>query len=464
MKYIYMVTVVIFIGGCSIHPDALQSSFEPPKEFSLATSNSSNISKIWWQNFDAPTLNSLMEQALENNPDILIAYENIVQARLQLGISEDAYLPQISASGNTGGSQTEASGSDARTSRSTSATLRISYEIDLWGKIAANNEQAQARFNATKHDTDAAILSLYASVAQSYFSLLSTNERLKIAKDNLNISSQLMQIVEAKYKSGSVSLLDVSRQKSSLLSQQANVDSLILQAAQAKNALAVLTGSAPQGFDTVLDSFWDLSIPTVEAGLPSELLLNRPDIAHAKANLEASNAAIKSASADRFPSFSLSGSGGLSSDALLSFKDPTSILSLVLNAAYTIFDGGRLNDLTDAEISKAKSAVQSYNKAILTALQESDDALLNVAHQTSQETLQKQIAEESLRSLDIASIQYRHGSADLTTLLDAQNKYFSSRDSLAVQRLNHLNAVVTLYKVLGGGWNETGLLIGRQDF
>jgi NodT family efflux transporter outer membrane factor (OMF) lipoprotein len=448
-----MITVVIFFGGCSIHPDALQSSFKPPKEFSLATSNNSNITKVWWQNFNAPTLNLLIEQALKNNPDILIAYENIEQARLSLGISKSSYWPQISASAGTSGSQTQVPSADTRNSESTSASLRISYEIDLWGKIAANNEQAKARFNATIYDTDAAVLSLYASVAQSYFSLLSINERLKIAKDNLNISSQLMQIVEAKYKSGSVSLLDVSRQKSSLLSQHSNVDSLTLQAAQAKNALAVLTGSAPQGFDTVLDSFWDLSIPTVEAGLPSELLLNRPDIARARANLDASNAAVKSANADRFPSFSLSGSGGLSSDTLLSLKDPTSVLSLALNAAYTIFDAGRLKDLTDAEISKAKAAVQSYNKSILTALQESDDALLNVAHQTSQESLQKQIAEESLRSLDIASIQYKHGSADLTTLLDAQNKYFSSRDSLAAQRLNHLNAVVTLYKVLGGGWD-----------
>jgi NodT family efflux transporter outer membrane factor (OMF) lipoprotein len=446
-----------------MHPDALQSSFEPPKEFSLATSNSSNISKVWWQNFNAPTLNLLIEQALKNNPDILIAYENIEQARLSLGISESSYWPQVSASAGTSGSQSEASGGAARTSKSTSATLRISYEIDLWGKIAANNEQAQARFSATKYDADTAILSLYASVAQSYFGLISANERLKIAKDNLNISSQLMQIVEAKYKSGSVSLLDVSRQKSSLLSQQANVESLTLQAAQAKNALAVLTGSAPQGFDTALDSFWDLDIPSVEAGLPSELLLNRPDIARAKANLDASNAAVKSTNADRFPSFSLSGSGGLSSDTLLSLKDPTSVLSLALNAAYTIFDGGRLKDLTDAEISKAKAAVQSYNKVILTALQESDDALLNVAHQTSQESLQKQINEESLRSLDIASIQYKHGSADLTTLLDAQNKYFSSRDSLAAQRLNHLNAIITLYKVLGGGWDKAGLQSSEQD-
>jgi NodT family efflux transporter outer membrane factor (OMF) lipoprotein len=436
-----------------MRPDAIKSDFQTPDNFSVPTSDISNISSIWWENFNSPTLNLLIQKAVANNPDILIAYENIEQARLSLGISESAYWPQASISAGTSGSQTEASGSEARTSKSTSANLRINYEIDLWGKIAANTKQSQAHFNATKYDADAITLSLQALVAQSYFNLLSTNERLKIAHDNLNISSQLMQIVEAKYRSGSVSLLDVSRQKSSLLSQQANVESLTLQAAQAKNALAVLTGTAPQKFATELDSFWDLNIPKVEAGLPSELLLNRPDIARAKANVEASNAAVWSANADRFPSFSLSGSGGISSDALLSFKDPTSVLSLALNAAYTLFDAGRLKDLTDIEISRAKASVQSYNKAILTALQESDDALLNAAYQNSQAALQEEITQESLRSLNIASTQYKHGSVDLTTLLDAQNKYFSSRDSLAMQRLNHLEAIITLYKVLGGGWN-----------
>ncbi|MDR1614967.1 MAG: efflux transporter outer membrane subunit [Campylobacteraceae bacterium] len=455
MRYIFLAVFTVFLGGCYMRPDMLQSDIQTPDEFSVLTSNTSNISSLWWENFNSPTLNLLIQKATANNPDILIAHENIEQARLSLGISKSSYWPQASISAGTSGSRNEAYESKALTSESTSASIRINYEIDLWGKIAANNEQARARFNATKYDTDAVTLSLHALVAQSYFNLLAANERLKIAHDNLNISSQLMQIVDAKYKSGSVSLLDVSRQKSSLLSQQANVESLTLQTSQAKNALAVLTGGIPQSFETTLDSFWDLNLPTIEAGLPSELLLNRPDIARAKVNVEASNAAVWAANADRFPSFSLSGSGGLSSDALLSFKDPTSMLSLALNAAYTLFDAGRLKDLTDIEISKTKAVIQSYNKVILTALQESDDALLNAAYQTSQESLQKQIAEESLRSLNIASMQYKHGSIDLTTLLDAQNKYFSSRDSLAMQRLNHLDALVTLYKVLGGGWNAS---------
>ncbi|MDR1554461.1 MAG: efflux transporter outer membrane subunit [Campylobacteraceae bacterium] len=454
IKNIFFIATAIIFYGCSIHQKPLESDLKLPEEFSIKTSNSANVSITWWENFNSSALNSLIKKAGDNSPDILIAYENIEQARLQLGISEAAYLPTASLSAGTSQSRSDQSGKDATTSKSTSASIRINYEIDLWGKIRANKEAAQARFNATVYDKDAVALSMYAMVAESYFSFLSYKEKLIIARNNLKISEQLMQIVEAKYKSGSVGLLDVSRQKSSLLSQEANVKSLEIQEAQAKNALAVLTGSLPQHFEVDTDSLWDLSIPKVEAGLPSELLLNRPDIAKAKANVAAANAAIKSANADRFPSFSLSGNGGVSSSTLASFKDPTSVLSLALNAAYTLFDSGRLNDLKEIEISKTRSVIQNYNKVILTALQESDDALLSVAYQDNLAKLQEDIVKESSRSLDIASLQYKHGSSDLTTLLDAQNKYFSSRDAQASQRLNHLKSLISLYKVLGGGWSS----------
>jgi NodT family efflux transporter outer membrane factor (OMF) lipoprotein len=450
-----MMILAVTFYGCSIHPDPLKSDLEVPLAFDAASSgNNSGISAVWWESFNSPTLNALIEQAVKNSPDILIAYENIEQARLQLGISEASYLPTASLSAGSSEGTSKRDGSPSTTSKSTSASLRINYEVDLWGKIRASNEGAEARFNATKYDKDAITLSMYASVAESYFSLLGLRERLVIAKDNLNISVQLMSIVEAKYKSGSVGLLDVSRQRTSLLSQQASVESLELQSSQAKNALAVLVGSLPQGFEVNSDAFWEFKLPSVEAGLPSELLLKRPDIAKAKANVESANAATKVANAERFPSFSLTGSGGVSSSALLSFRDPTSVLSLALNAAYTLFDGGRLKDLKDVEVSKTKVAIQNYNKVILTALQESEDALLSAAYQNSQELLQREISNESSRSLDIASLQYKYGTSDLTTLLDAQNKYFSARDSEAAQRLNHLKSLVSLYKVFGGGWSN----------
>lgn len=453
MKYLFLAILISLFYGCGIRQESIKSDLEIPTEFAASNSSESlNISSAWWENFNSSTLNALIKQAEKNNPDILIAYENIEQARLQLGISEADYLPSASLSASSGESRTKPNDAGSSTSKSTSASLRVSYEIDLWGKIRASNEAAQARFDATKYDKAAITLSMYASVAESYFNLLGLNERLLIANENLNISEKLMNIVEAKYKSGSVSLLDVSRQRSSLLSQKANVETLGLQVSQAKNALAVLVGAFPEYFEVSEDAFWQLDLPKVGVGLPSELLLNRPDIARAQANVKAANAATQVANAERFPSFSLSASGGVSSAALLSFKDPTSVLSIALNAAYTLFDGGRLKNLRDVEVSRTKAAVQSYNKAILNAFAECEDALSSAAYQNSQEFLQKEITNEAFRSLNIASIQYKYGTTDLTTLLDTQSRYFSSKDANAAQRLNHLKSLVSLYKTLGGGW------------
>jgi NodT family efflux transporter outer membrane factor (OMF) lipoprotein len=452
-KYMVFVVAAALLGGCYVKPE--QSNLTLPEQFETNVSMElGNISATWWESFNSTTLDTLIAQALKSSPDMLIAYENIIQARLNLGIAESDYFPSVDISAGSSESRTKPDGGDSMTSKSTSANLRVNYEIDLWGKVRAANAQAAAQFNSTRWDTDALKLTLSSSVAQSYFTLLSLQQRLEIARDNLAISQRLMDIVDAKYTNGAVSLLDVSRQRSSLLSQQAALEQLTLQAAQAKNALAVLVGSFPQGFSVTSDAFWELSLPVVGAGLPSELLLNRPDIARARADVDAANAAANIAQASRFPSFSLSGSGGLSSGELLSFKDPTSVLSLALNAAFTLFDAGRLADQKEIAVSRARSAVQSYNKVILTAFQESEDALLGVAYQNSQESLQQNITDEAKRSLDISSMQYRYGTTDLTTLLDAQRTYFSARDSLCSQRLNHLNALVTLYKVLGGGWRE----------
>jgi NodT family efflux transporter outer membrane factor (OMF) lipoprotein len=454
MRYLFLAVLISLFYGCGIRQESIKSDLEIPLEFIASNSNESlNISSAWWENFNSSTLNALIKQAEKNNPDILIAYENIEQARLQLGISEADYLPSASISASSGESRTKSDNAAAATSKSTSASLRVNYEIDLWGKIRASNEAAQARFDATKYDKAAITLSMYASVAESYFNFLGLNERLLIASENLNISEKLMSIVEAKYKSGSVSLLDVSRQRSSLLSQKAGLESLELQVSQAKNALAVLAGTFPENFQVSEDAFWRLDLPKVDAGLPSELLLNRPDIARARANVNAANAATKVANAERFPSFSLSASGGVSSAALLSFKDPTSVLSIALNAAYTLFDSGRLKNLRDIEVSRTKVAVQNYNKAILNAFVECEDALSSAAYQNSQEILQKEITDEAFRSLNIASLQYKYGVSDLTTLLDTQGRYFSSKDASAVQRLNHLKSLVSLYKALGGGWS-----------
>ncbi|MFV0481782.1 MAG: TolC family protein [Campylobacteraceae bacterium] len=451
---ILFIPILLFLTGCSTHTTPLQSNFTMPYSYGdNSSSNKSNVDINWWKNFNSPTLVTLIEDAKKNSPDVLIAIESLEQARLTLENAGLAYYPTISSSASSSGTRTKPDGSSWSTSKSTSGTVSISYELDLWGKIAGQKEEANASYFASKYSKDATMLSLYSSVATAYFNFLATNERLAIAKSNLEISQKLMNVVNGQYKVGTVTALDVYTQQTTLLNQQATVDGLELSLKEYKNALAILIGKTPQEFNTTNDDFWKLNLPTIEAGLPSELLLERPDIAKAREDVNSANAATKVANANRFPSFTLSASGGISSASLLSFKDPTSTLSLGLSAAYTLLDWGNLKNLRDIEVSKTRSAIATYNKTILTALQETSDALNSVAYQKSQVVLQEDIVNFSQKSLEISESQYKHGTSDFTTLLNSQTSYFSARDNLATQRLNHLNALITLYKVLGGGWD-----------
>ncbi|MDR0467925.1 MAG: TolC family protein [Campylobacteraceae bacterium] len=447
--------VLVFLGGCHSHTQYLESNLTIPENYTFDTNkNGTNISVSWWENFNSSALNSLIEQAKLNSPDSLIAAQRLEQSRLQLENAGISHYPGLDLSAGTNINRARGDDGWGAISRSTSASLRVGYEIDFWGKIAGQKEAAQSSYLATKYGKDATMLTLYSSVAQSYFNLLATTERLKIAKENLQISEELLRIVNAKYNAGSISSLDVNQQQSSYLSQKANVENLELQLKQYKNALATLVGIVPQNYTFLGDDFWSLNIPQVEAGLPSKLLLNRPDIAMARENVNIANAVTKVANANRFPSFSLSASGGVSSAGLISFADPTSVLSLGLNAVYTLFDWGRLKNLKEIEVSRTKEVILNYNKVILGALQESEDALNSVVYQKSQALIQEEIANYTKKSLDISTMQYKHGIRDFLSLLSAQRDFFSATDSLAMQRLNHLNSLITLYKVLGGGWSK----------
>lgn len=446
--------ILIFLSGCHSHTKYLESNLTVPENYDFNTSeNLTSVSIDWWKNFNSQILNDLINEAKQNSPDALIAVQKLEQSRLQLENAGISYYPGLDLSAGTSGSRTKPEHEGWSTSRSTNANVKISYEIDLWGKIAGQKEVAASSYLATKYGKDATMLTLYSMVAQSYFNVLATQERLKIAKENLKISENLLTIVNAKYSAGSISALDVNLQKSSHLSQKVNVENLEQQLKQYKSALAILVGSAPQNYTFDSEDFWSLNIPKVKAGLPSELLLNRPDIGVARENVNAANAATKVANADRFPSFTLSASGGVSSPGLVSFADPTSVLSLGLNAVYTLFDWGKLKNLRDIEISRTKEAILNYNKVILEALKESDDALSDVAHQNSLSFMQKEMVDYAKNSLDISSMQYKYGTKDFISLLDSQKNFFSATDSLAAQRLNHLVSLITLYKTLGGGWN-----------
>jgi multidrug efflux system outer membrane protein len=254
-------------------------------------------------------------------------------------------------------------------------------------------------------------------------------------------------------RNGAASELDRARQQAAVLAQRAAILPLELQERQTLFALAILLGRAPQGFDTAASAVTALAVPRVAPGLPAQLLVRRPDLASAEAQLAAANASVAAARAALLPSIGLTGSAGLASDVLLNFLNgPTATLAIGASLLQPIFEGGRLRAQVDVAASRERELVENYRKAVLAALADVESALAAGGRTAAQELLQEKIVEQARAALRLAEIRYREGADDLLTTLDAQRTLFQAEDQLAQIRLARLQASVGLFKALGGAW------------
>lgn len=412
---------------------------------------------LWWQAFGSAELDRLIQQAFNQSPDLAAMAERVFQAEQQARIAGSSLLPSLNLNGSTGARVTEGEGASLR-SESTSATLNASYELDVWGNLAASREEAEASFRATAFDYDTVRLTLASSVATTWFQLLSLEEQLRVARENLDIAERTEQIVDARYRNGAASRAELLRQQTEVLNQRASLVPLQLQYRQTRSALAVLVGISPLGFDadTSNNTLLAMALPSADAGVPSDLLIRRPDLAREEARLQAADANVEQARTAFLPSISLGLSAGASGANVLSLANPVETAGWTLSLAQTLFDGGRLDAQQAISESQRLELVEGYRSAILTALQETDDALDRLQTSKHREELQQTVNERAARTLELTELRYREGSDELLTLLDAQRTLFQTRDQLVQLRLARLVATVDLYKALGGGWKADG--------
>ncbi len=448
----------LVLAGCGIGEALVRPDVPLPAAWSeaVAAEGAPVPAEAWWQGFGAPQLDALITEALAASPDLQVQAERVIQAELALRSAGAPLFPSLDLGA---GSTAQRRGGDEQ--RSTALNLSASYELDLWGRIAATRDSAAAALAASRFDRDAARLSVAASVAATWFQDLALQERLRIAQQNLATAERVLKVVEARYRHGAASALEVSQQRATVLTQRAAIEPLAVQARQAGSALAILIGRTPQQASAAEGELAALELPPITPGLPSELLLRRPDLASSEAALVAAAADIVAARAELLPSFSLSAAGGVASSALLSLADPTNTISLSASVLQTIFDGGRLAARVDIARSRQRELVETYRKAILTALKEVEDALGNAGRDARQEAVQRQILTEARRALRLAELRYREGADGLLGVLDAQRTLFAAQDRLAQLRLARLLDAVDLYKALGGGWDETGSAAAR---
>lgn len=295
-------------------------------------------------------------------------------------------------------------------------------------------------------------------MATTWFQLLVLAEQIRVGEENLRIAERTERIVDVRYQNGAASRTELLRQQTEVLNQRAGLVPVQLQYRQIQSALAVLVGESPLGFEVESShgTLLAMELPEVDAGLPSDLITRRPDLAREEARLQAADANVEQARTALLPTVSLGLNAGLSNNNLLSLNNPVETAGWTVSLVQSLFDGGRLDAQQAISESQQLELLEHYRSAILTALQETDDALDRVQTSQQREALQATVSESAARTLELTELRYREGSDELLTLLDAQRTLFQTREQLVQLRLARLVATVNLYKALGGGWNASG--------
>ncbi|HTY48617.1 MAG TPA: efflux transporter outer membrane subunit [Steroidobacteraceae bacterium] len=410
----------------------------------------------WWEGFRSRELDGLIRQAQEANDDLAAAVARVQQADAQARIAGAPLLPSLGA-GFTPERQSQflpLNGGGLLTFTSFTAQLTAAYELDFWGKNLALRQAALQSARASRFDRETVELTVLSSVATTYFTALSLRERIGIAVANVAAARQTLDGLRLEQSVGTSTALDVAQQQTVVETEDATIPALQAQLQQNLAALATLVGRTPEDLPPPTAHLTDVAEPQLVAGLPSQLLARRPDVASAEAQLIAANADVRAARAAFFPTIDLTASGGYESTALSTLLVPGSrIFSLGAGITQPIFQGGAL--LGQYQLNKGRYAelLADYHKAVISAFSNVETALTAVQETAEQLRRQQRAAQTAQRAYDFAQAQFHAGTINILNVLTTETSLLSAQDTLAQVKLAHLSALVGLYQALGGGWN-----------
>jgi NodT family efflux transporter outer membrane factor (OMF) lipoprotein len=403
----------------------------------------------WWRGFRSSELTKLIEEAQTANFDIAVAMARIIQADAQSKIAGAPLLPAADFDASATRSR-PAGGPDRSTYR---VAITASYEIDFWGKNRATSRAAQENAISVRFDRDVVAVSTVVSVATAYFLVLASQDSLRIARQNVEAANNVLTLIRQRQEAGTASSLEVAQQETLVAQQRAQIPLLDQTLRQNIATLALLIGRAPSFVRVRGGSLYALGIPRVNAGLPSKLLYQRPDIRSAEAQLAAADASVEAARAAFFPTITLTGQGGFTSNALrLLLRPESAFYSLAAGLVQPIFDGFLLEGQLEQAQGHQMEVLNLYRKAVVSGFTDVERALIAVQDSAERERLQQQVVDASRRAFDIAQTRLREGTVDLVTVLITQQALFTAEDNRVAARLARLQAVLSLYQALGGSW------------
>jgi len=453
-----VIVAMVGLSACAgPRPEIPESAAVAPPEAWRAEMSTGDVSADWWQGFGDPVLAKVVEAALANNTDIAIAAERVAEARAQFDYARAQQLPLVTG-GAGGGRDREVNPGFGFPEEQFAgkAVVSISYDLDLFGRLADASEARRAQLLASEAARDNVRLAVASSAASGYVTLRALDARLDVLRRTLAARGESLRVIKRRSDTGYGSALDLAQADADYRAAEQQIPTAELAITRQENGLSILLGQNPRAIERGM-ALGQLTIPAVPVSVPVSLLRRRPDIVAAENQLVASDHALDSARAAFMPSVSLSADGGVVGSTL--FPSPVWIYSLAGSITGPIFDAGRLDAQQDTVGAQRNQAAFAYRKTALTAFREVEDGLAAVRRLDEQERSLIAQRDAVARALTLATNRYRAGYSPYLDQLDAERVLLSTELALVQARADRLNAAVALYQAMGGGWNANDTIV-----
>jgi len=450
------------LAGCAaVGPDYVPTAPDVPAGWNRLDASAQPVApgdlSQWWKNLNDPLLSELVADALQASPDLRSAQARLREARARRAVAAAARFPGVSASGAASRSRSSEETGSGDSRNFFSAGFDASWEIDVFGGVRRSVEAAEAGLESSRANLDDTGVSLASEVALNFIELRALQIRLGIARANLASQSETLQLTDWRAQAGLVSSQDVEQARSNREQTRAQIPALETSLAEAEHTLDVLLGKPPGTLHARLAAAGDLpAVPAqIAVGIPADTLRQRPDVRAAERTLAAETARVGVAEAARYPAFNLSGSIGLEALTLGALGNSgAATSSLFAGITGPIFDAGRLRAQVEIQDAVREQAQIAYEQAVLTALQEVENALMSLARNRERVEALSIAAASARNAAQLARQRYSAGLIDFQSVLDTERSVLSSEDSFARARADGVLALIRLYKALGGGWSH----------
>jgi multidrug efflux system outer membrane protein len=468
-KLAVLIIAFTTVTGCTVGPDYVKPALDIPDDWRYHIEDATGtVNTQWWEQFDDPVLDALINEALVNNKDVRIAAARVEEYAARVDITRSGFYPQIGYDGSASRNSTSEDALDTlpagtpRINDSYLAALNVGWELDVWGRIRRATEASRAQLLGAEEVRRGVILTLVSAVASSYINLRNLDRQLEIARRTLQTRDETVELFQIKFEGGVVSELEVAQVRSEYEQAAVSIPSLERQIALQENALSILLGHNPGDIPRG-KTIEQLALPHVPEGMPSQLLTRRPDIQRAEQDLIAANAQIGVARSQYFPTISLSGLFGYASTELSNLLQGSSeIWGVGADALGPIFTGGRISSQVRASEAVERQALVGYAQTVQTAFQEVDDALISSVKRREELAARGRQVEALQAYARFAQLNYDEGQVSYIEVLDSERRLFDA-ELLHTQSMNDVYAsLVDLYKAMGGGWIQQAETVANE--